>query len=140
VHYDPDGASKMDAILERLGAVPGGSGTGALASLGSADPGAGSGAAPLLSAGLGRASSIGALSVPPRWVAATPPIRHVAVAWPNTVPGAASTVLAASPENLLSQMLLASMALRGIGGAAPRGRPTITRTVTPRPRDGDNSG
>jgi hypothetical protein len=34
-------------------------------------------------------------------------------------------------------MLLASMALRGVGGAAPRGRPTITKTVTPRPRDGD---
>jgi hypothetical protein len=139
-HYDPDGASKMDAILERLGAVPGGSGTGALTSLGSADLGAGSGAAPGLSAGLGRASSIGALSVPPRWAAATPPIRHVAVAWPNTLPGAAPTVQAASPENLLNEMLLASMALRGVGGAAPQGRPTITKTVTPRPRDGDNWG
>ena len=138
VHYDPEGASKMDAILERLGAVPGGS--GALASSSSADLGAGSGAAPVLSAGLGRASSIGALSVPPSWAAATPPIRHVAVAWPNTVPGAAPTVQAASPENLLNEMLLASMAVRGVGGAAPQGRPTITRTVTPRPRDGDNWG
>jgi PPE-repeat protein len=140
VHYDPVGASKMDVILERLGAVPGGSGTGALTSLGSAHSGAGSGAAPVLSAGLGRASSIGALSVPPRWAAATPPIRHVAVAWPNTLPGAAPTVQAASPENLLNEMLLASMALRGVGGAAPQGRPTITKTVTPRPRDGDNWG
>jgi PPE-repeat protein len=140
VHYDPDGASKMDAILEGLGAVPAGSGTGALASSGSADLGAGSGAAPLLSAGLGRASSIGALSVPPSWAATTPPIRHVAAAWPNTLRGAAPTVLAATPENLPNEMLLASMALRGIGGAAPRGRPTITRTVTPRPRDGDNWG
>ena len=41
VHYDPDGASKLDAILARLGAVPGGSGTSALASLGSAELGAG---------------------------------------------------------------------------------------------------
>jgi hypothetical protein len=139
-HYDPDGASKMDAILERLGAVPGGSGTGALTSLGSADLGAGIGAAPVLSAGLGRASSIGALSVPPSWAAATPTIRHVAAAWPNTLPGAAPTVQAASPENLLNEMLLASMALRGVGGAAPQGRPTITKTVTPRPRDGDNWG
>ncbi|MBV8182305.1 MAG: PPE family protein, partial [Mycobacterium sp.] len=62
VHYDPDGASRMDAILERLEAVPGGSGTGTLTSLGSADLGTGSGAAPVLSAGLGRASPIGALS------------------------------------------------------------------------------
>lgn len=138
VHYDPEGASKMDAILERLGAVPGGSGV--LASSGSADLGAGSGAAPALSAGLGRASSIGALSVPPSWAAVTPPIRQVAVAWPNTLPGATPTVLAASPENLLNEMLLASMAVRGVGGAAPQSRPTITRTVTPRPRDGDNWG
>jgi PPE-repeat protein len=139
-HYDPDSASKMDAILARLGAVPGGSGTGALASLGLADLGAGSGAAPVLSAGIGRASSIGALSVPPNWAAATPPIRLVATAWPNTLASATPTVLAASPDNLLNEMLLASMALRGVGGAAPRGRPTITKTVTPRPRDSDNWG
>jgi PPE-repeat protein len=55
-HYDPDGASKLDAILQRLGAVPEGLGTGALAPLGSADPGAGNGAAPVSPAGLGRAS------------------------------------------------------------------------------------
>jgi PPE-repeat protein len=140
VHYDPDGASKMDAILERLGAVPGGSGTGASAPLGSADPGAGSGAVPVSSAGLGRASSIGTLSVPPSWTAATPTIRRVAVAWPNGLPGATPTVLATSPENMLNEMLLASMAVRGIRGAPPQGRPTITITVTPRPRDGDNWG
>ncbi|MBV8290778.1 MAG: PPE domain-containing protein, partial [Mycobacterium sp.] len=114
VHYDPAGASKADAILARLGAVPGGSGTGTLASSGSADLGAGSRPAPALSAGSGQASSIGALSVPPRWVAATPSIRQVAVAWPNILPGATPTVLAASPENPLNEMLLASMALRGI--------------------------
>jgi PPE-repeat protein len=138
--YDPEGAIKMDAILERLGAVRAGPVTGALASLGSADLGAGSGAAPVLSAGLGRASSIGALSVPPRWAAATPPIRHVAVAWPNTLPGAAPTVQAATPENLLNEVLLASMAVRGVGGAAPQGRATNTKTVTPRPPDSDNWG
>jgi PPE-repeat protein len=140
VHHDPDGASRMDAKLERSGAVPGGSGTGALASLGSADLGAGSRAAPVLSAGLGRAPSIGALSVPPNWAAAAPPIRLVAAAWPNTLPGATTTVLAASPENLLNEMLLASKAVRGIGGAAPQGRPTITKTVMPRPRESDNWG
>jgi tetratricopeptide (TPR) repeat protein len=48
----------MDAILARLGAVPGGSGTGALASLGSADLGAGSAAAPVWSAGLASAGLI----------------------------------------------------------------------------------
>ncbi len=140
VHYDPEGAGKIDAILARLGTVPGGSGTGALASSGSADLGASSGAAPVLPAGLGRASSVGALSVPPSWAAAAPSVRQVAAAWPNNLPGAIPTVLAASPEIPLNEMLLASMALRGVGGAAPRGQPSITKIVTPRPRDGDNWG
>jgi PPE-repeat protein len=140
VHYDADGASKLDAILARLGAVPEGSGTGALASLGSAELGAGSGAAPAMSAGLGRASSIGALSVPPSWAAVTPPIRLVAAAWPNALSGVTPTVLAASPENLLNETLLASMALRGVGGDATQGRPTVVKTVRPRPRDADNWG
>jgi PPE-repeat protein len=139
-HYDPDSASKMDAILARLEAVPAGSGTGALASLGSADPGAGSGAAPVLSAGVGRASSIGALSVPPGWAAASPQIRLVAAAWPNTLAVAAPTVQAASPNNLFNEALLASMALRGVGRAGPQGRPTIAKTVRSRPRYGENWG
>jgi len=123
-HYDPDGAIKMDAILARLGAVPAGSGIG-------------NGAAPVLWAGAGRASSIGALSVPPSWAAATPPIRLVAAAWPNALAGAVPTVQATSAENLLSETLLASTALRGVGGASPQGRPTIVKTVRPRPRTGD---
>lgn len=130
-HYDPEGASKMDAILERLGAPPAGSAAGGLASVGSAGPGAGSGASPELTAGLGRASSIGALSVPPHWAGATPTIRSVAVTWPNALPGAFPTVLATSPEKMLDEMLLASTAVRGIRGAPPQGRPTITITVTP---------
>jgi PPE-repeat protein len=138
VHYDPDGAGKLDAILARLGAVLEGSGTSALASLGSAEVDAGSGAAPVLSAGLGRASSIGALSVPPGWAAATPPIRLVAAAWPDTLSGFNPTVLAASPENLLNEPLLASTALRGVGGGATQGRPTVIKTVRPRPRDADD--
>ncbi|MCV7401586.1 PPE family protein [Mycobacterium fragae] len=137
-YYDPMGASKMDAILARLGALPADPGTGALASFGSADLGAGSGAAPVVSAGLGRASSIGALPVPPSWAAAAPPVRPVAIAWPNTVPGPAATIQAASPENLLNETLLASAALRGVGGAAPKGQPMITKTVTSHPLDSEN--
>jgi PPE-repeat protein len=139
-HYDPESAGKMDAILPRLGAIPAGSGTSVSASLGSAEVGAGSGATPVLSAGVGRASSIGALSVPPSWDAATPPIRLVAAAWPNTLADAAPTVHAASPENLLNETLLASMALRGVGGASAHGRPRIAKTVRPRSRDGDKWG
>lgn len=134
-HSDPDGASKMDAILQRLGAAPAGSGPGATASSGSADLEAGGGTAPESSAGLSRASSVGALSVPPSWSAAAPPIRRAAAAWPNTLPGAAPTVLAAIPENLLNEMLLAGMAVRGIRGAPTQGRPAITITVTQHPPD-----
>ncbi|OBH53789.1 PPE family protein [Mycobacterium sp. E2479] len=139
VRYDADGASKMDAILERLGALPGGSAPG-FALSGSADPGPGYGPAPALTAGLGRASSIGALSVPPNWTAATPTIRRVAVAWPDVLPGTAPTILTSSPENLLNEMLLASTAVRSIRGAPRQGRPTITVTVTPRPPDGHSWG
>lgn len=128
-HYDPDGASKMDAILERLGTVPAGSATGAVASTGFVDRAAG-GAAPGLSASLGRASSIGALSVPPSWAPAAPAIRGVAVTWPNAIADAIPTVLATSPENLLNELLLASIAMRGARGGPPQGRPTITITVT----------
>jgi PPE-repeat protein len=139
-HYDPDGAGKLDAILERLGALPSGSATGGLVSLGSATPGAGSGAAPALTAGLGRASSIGALSVPPNWATAVPTIRRAAVAWPDVLPSAAPTIVAASPENLLDEMLLASMAVRGVRRAPPLGRSTIAMTVTPRSPDSHNWG
>ncbi|MCA2322556.1 PPE family protein [Mycobacterium intracellulare] len=135
-HYDPDGASKMDAILERLGALPEGSGAGAVTSLGAANMAAG-GAAPALPARLGRASSIGALSVPPSWVAATPTIRAVTVTWPNALPDAVPAVLATNPENLLNEMLLASMVMRGIRGVPSQARPTITITVTPHPPDTD---
>lgn len=138
-HYDPDGAGKMDAVLERLGALSGGPGASAVASLGSAER-AGSGAAPVLSAGVGRASWIGALSVPPGWAAATPTIRAVAVTWPNSLPGAIPpTVLATNPENMLNEIAMASMAMRGIRGAPPHGRSTITITVTPRPPDNDGA-
>ncbi|OBK66475.1 hypothetical protein A5653_19240 [Mycobacterium colombiense] len=136
-HYDPDGASKMDAILQRLGAAPAGSGTSATVSSGSADLGASGGMGPVSSAGLSRASSIGALSVPPSWSVAAPPIRRAAAAWPATLPGAAPTVLAAIPENLLNEMLLAGMAVRGIRGAPTQGRPTITITVTQHQPDND---
>lgn len=132
-HYDPDGAGKLDAILERLGSAPGGSASGAVASLGPVAATAGSGATPAVSGGLGRAASIGALSVPPSWSAAAPTIRSAAAAWPNALPGAIPTVLATSPENMLNELLLASMAMRGVRGAHAQGRPTITITVTPAP-------
>ncbi|ASW90963.1 PPE family protein [Mycobacterium marseillense] len=136
-HYDADGASKMDAILQRLGAAPEAFGPSASMSLGSADLRAGGDAAPASSAGLGRACSVGALSVPPNWTATAPPIRRISVAGPDTLSEAVPTVLAAIPENLLNEMVLAGMAVRGITGNAPRGRPRITITVTQHPPDSE---
>ena len=74
------------------------------------------------SAGLGQAASVGALSVPPGWTAAAPAIRLAAVALPTTRLGAAPEVYAGSPGSLFSQMALASMAGRAIGGTVSPGR------------------
>jgi PPE-repeat protein len=74
------------------------------------------------SAGLGRAASVGALSVPPGWTAAAPAIRLAAAALPATSLGAAPEVFAGSPGSLFSEMALASMAGRAIGGTVSPGR------------------
>jgi PPE-SVP subfamily C-terminal region/Short C-terminal domain len=74
------------------------------------------------SAGLGRAASVGALSVPPGWTAAAPAIRLAAVALPATSLGAAPEVFAGSPGSLFGEMALASMAGRAIGGTVSPGR------------------
>jgi PPE-repeat protein len=74
------------------------------------------------SAGLGRAASIGALSVPPGWTAAAPAIRLAAVALPASSLGAAPEIFAGSPGSLFSEMALASMAGRAIGGPVSPGR------------------
>jgi PPE-repeat protein len=67
------------------------------------------------SAALGRAASVGGLSVPPGWTAAAPAIRLAAVALPVTSLGAAPEAFTGSPGSLFGQMALASMAGRAIG-------------------------
>jgi hypothetical protein len=82
------------------------------------------------SAGLGQAASVGALSVPPGWTATAPAIRLAAVALPATSLGAAPEVFAGSPGSLFSQMALASMAGRAIGGPlGPGARDRIGATT-----------
>ena len=85
---------------------------------------------PAGSAGLGRAASVGALSVPPGWTAATPAIRLAAVALPATSLGAAPEVFAGSSGSLFSEMALASMAGRAIGGTVNPGRRERIRATT----------
>ena len=80
-----------------------------------------------MTAGLGEARAVGALSVPPTWTAETTMIRPLAVALPATT-AAAAEATAGSAGSLFSQMALAGMAGRamagtgGTGGAGGPGR------------------
>jgi PPE-repeat protein len=73
---------------------------------------------PTLSAGLGEANTVGALSVPPTWTVATPagkPISDTLPALPATAASAAPAAEAGSGSTL-SQMALAGMAGRAMAG------------------------
>ncbi len=78
------------------------------------------GAGPAVSAGVGRAGLVGALSVPPSWSVATPAVRLAATVLQGTGPAAAPLVAAASEGGLLGQMALVSLAANALGGAVPR--------------------
>jgi PPE-repeat protein len=94
-----------------------------------------------LSAGLGEANTVGALSVPPTWAVSTPavrPISYTLPALPESGAGAVPAVTAeASSSSTLSEMALAGMAGRamagtvgtGVGrtGKAPKGTRTAVR-------------
>jgi PPE-repeat protein len=89
-----------------------------------------------VSAGVGQATSVGALSVPQAWTTAAPAIRLAAVALPATSLSAAPEVFAGSPGNLFSGMALASMAGRAIGGTvslSPREHVGATTRARPAP-------
>ncbi|ORV07882.1 PPE family protein, SVP subgroup [Mycobacterium celatum] len=77
---------------------------------------------PPVSASMGQAASVGALSVPQSWAAAAPAFRQVAAALPMTTAAAAPEVAAAGSGQLFSEMALASMAGRALGGTAGLGR------------------
>lgn len=75
-----------------------------------------------VTASVGRAPSLGGLSVPQAWTTAAPEIRLAAATLPATSLGAAPEVMAASPGTLFSEMTLANMAGRAIGGTPTPGR------------------
>jgi hypothetical protein len=77
-----------------------------------------------VSADLGGAASVRGLSVPQSWAVAAPPIRLTAAPLPGTGAHTASAVEAGGNGYLLSEMMLASMATRAIGGTV-RARPTV---------------
>jgi PPE-repeat protein len=105
-----------------------------------------------LSANLGEANTVGALSVPPTWSIATPAVRPVAMTLPalpanGAVPAAAAE---AGSSGVFGEMAVASMAGRAIGGTLGTGggkggastraaaRPADTgRTATPAAADVD---
>lgn len=76
----------------------------------------------IANASLGQSSSIGALSVPQRWAAVAPTaIRPLAAALPISSVSAAPQALTGSAGNTFSDMALAGMAGRALGGAAGLG-------------------
>jgi PPE-repeat protein len=86
-------------------------------------------AATALSAGLGEANTVGALSVPPTWAVSTPavrPISYTLPALPESGAGAVPAVAAeASSSSTLSEMALAGMAGRAMAGTVGTG---VSRT------------
>ncbi|GBE67222.1 PPE family protein [Mycobacterium sp. MFM001] len=100
-------AEALGAATGGLGAALGGPVLGPLGGLGGLG-GLGSG----VSASLGQAPSIGALSVPPSWTAMAPPVTPLGSALGNTPLSASPAVAAGMPG-----VAPASMAGRGAGGA-----------------------
>jgi PPE-repeat protein len=79
--------------------------------------------APTVSAGLGQANTVGALSVPPSWTVTSPAVRPVALTSPM-LPGPTSAVAAAAEVgsgNTFGQMGLAGMAGRAMAGTQGTG-------------------
>lgn len=68
----------------------------------------------LASAGVGEANTVGGLSVPPTWTAATPAVRPVALALPATSVGIDPQFLSTSLENAVGDTALASAAGRAL--------------------------
>ncbi len=77
-------------------------------------------AAGALSAELGQAGTVGAMSVPPGWATATPAIRLAASVLQGTGSAAAPVVAADGAGTLFSQLGMASLAGGALGGAVPR--------------------
>jgi PPE-repeat protein len=116
-----DGAELAGASPVPIGAVS--SGAGAL----SASPAGLGGSA--VSASTGQANVVGRLSVPPGWAVAAPEIRMVASVLPMASASAASAALTGTSGTLFSEMALAGMAGRAMGGGI--GRQQCTEPASP---------
>jgi hypothetical protein len=74
-------------------------------------------------AGLGQATKVGSLTVPPQWASAAPAFRTVAYSLPMTAAGAAPEIVAGGSSGLFSDLALAGLAGRAVAGTAAPGRP-----------------
>jgi hypothetical protein len=87
-----------------------------------------------VSAVLGQAYPVGALSVPQAWTTSAPAIRLAALAQPATSLTAAPEVFASGPGSLFSEMAMASIAGRAIRGTvSPAAREHVGATTRLRP-------
>ncbi|GFG76508.1 PPE family protein, SVP subgroup [Mycobacterium botniense] len=132
------------AVTEQLaaseaaqGAIRGGA-AGPVSGLGpmsSAAPGVGT--ATSVSGSMGRASMVGALSVPQAWTVTALPARLVATQLPTTSLGAAPAAAPSGAGNLFSDMAVAGMAGRALGGTTGLGRRAERVETTSRARPAD---
>lgn len=93
-----------------------GSGPGALGSAGPARLGG-----PVVTTGLGRAATIGTLSVPPSWAATEPAIKPVAMTLASTSVSGSPVVSTAMPGRVFGESLMGTLAGRIVGGFGSRG-------------------
>ena len=63
--------------------------------------------------------------MPQAWAVAAPSITLAAASLPGTGAGATSEVEGSGSANLFSDMMLAGMATRAMGGTVPRPHPTV---------------
>ena len=113
---------------------------------------AGEATAPSMSAGVGEANTVGALSVPPAWTIATPAVRPMSVMLPalpgvSAIPAAAAaTIVETGSGSTLGEMALSGMAGRamagtlGAGGGKDTGKGAADQPAAARPAGAGTAG
>jgi PPE-repeat protein len=83
----------------------------------------------MVSAGLGRASPLGSLSVPPNWASAAPEVRQVALALPeSSATGDTAADMPQMPGSSFSQATLGTLSREGFDVRREKSRPVIVRS------------
>jgi PPE-repeat protein len=96
-----------------------------------AQVGPGGSAVPTASAGMGRATVVGSLSVPLNWATAAPEIRTAALTLPNSSVSASPAAAADIPQvpgSAFSQSVLGTLSRHGFDRPRPKSKPIIVRS------------